>query len=159
MSEHRFTVQASWVGGLAGSGEVRSEGLRTTYSIPANMGGPGAGSNPEELLIAAASSCYLITLAVMLGKAGVTYESLAVMSEGEVLFDKGLQFVRLVHRPRIELPDTATESDRAAALSAAAQAEKGCMVSRAMHGNVEVRVEPELVLAPGTELPRRRVSG
>jgi peroxiredoxin-like protein len=149
MSEHHTTVQASWRGSSqTGTGELSSESLRSTFSIPRDLGGPGKGTNTEELVLGAAGACYLITLSVLLGKRGVPYDTLEVRTDGTFLFDKGLHFVSVAHHPRIVLPATATAAHREAALAAAEQAEQGCMVSRAMRGNVAVSVHPVVAVAP-----------
>jgi peroxiredoxin-like protein len=152
MSEHRMTVHASWHGSSqTGAGELSAEVLRSTYSIARELGGPGNGTNPEELVLGAAASCYLITLAVMLGKRGVPFDSLEVTTDGTVLFDKGLQLLSLSHHPRITLSATATVEHREAALAAAELAERGCMVSRAMRGNVATSAHPVVVVAPAID--------
>jgi peroxiredoxin-like protein len=151
MSEHQFTVRASWHGSSqTGAGQLNSKALSSTFSIPGNLGGPGQGTNPEELVVSAAASCYLITLAVALDKRGVPFDKLEVTTDGMVLFDKGLQLTRLTHHPRITLIATATVAHREAALATAEQAEQGCMLSRAVRGNVPVNVHP-LVVSSGTE--------
>jgi peroxiredoxin-like protein len=151
MSEHRMTVRASWHGSSqTGAGELSSKGLSSTFSIPGDLGGPGKGTNPEELVLGAAAACYLITLAVALGKRGVPFEDLEVTTDGLVIFDKGLHLTRLMHHVRITLPRAAT-GYREAALAAAEQAEQGCMVSRAVRGNVPVSVHPVVEVSPGIE--------
>ncbi len=149
MSEHRMTVQANWRGSSqAGTGELSSEGLRSTFSTPRDLGGAGKGTNSEELVLGAAAVCYLITLAVMLGKRGVPFDTLDVTTEGTLLFDKGLQLVSLSHHPRITLLATATAAHREATLDAARQAEQSCMVARAMRGNVAISVHPVVAVTP-----------
>ena len=63
--QHTFTLTGDWTGGLRGQGTLAVGGLASAISVPTVLGGPGAGTNPEELLTAAASSCYLITLAAI----------------------------------------------------------------------------------------------
>lgn len=41
------------------------------YPSP-SLGGQGEGTNPDELLVSAASSCYIISLAATLEKSGFT---------------------------------------------------------------------------------------
>jgi peroxiredoxin-like protein len=148
MSEHLMTVKASWHGSSqTGAGELSSDSVCSTFSIPRVLGGPGKGTNPEDLVLGAAATCYLITLAVMLGKRGVPFDALEVTTDGIVLFDKGLQLVSVSHHPRITLSATATAAHREGALAAAEQAEQGCMVARAMRGNVAMSVHPVVAVA------------
>jgi peroxiredoxin-like protein len=146
MSEHRFTVTASWAGGISGQGELCSEGLQSGISVPATLGGRGEGTNPEELLFVAAASCFLITLSVILSKRSLPFEKLEVATEGFVLFDKGLKITKIVHHPCITVPATATAAEREQVLAATQLAEQGCMISRAIHGNVEVSVDARLAI-------------
>jgi len=67
MESSVFSVSGTWQGDRNGIGNIRSEGgLDIGVSVPKEFDGPGAGSNPEELLISAANNCYMITLAAML---------------------------------------------------------------------------------------------
>jgi peroxiredoxin-like protein len=151
MSEHHTTIQASWRGSSqAGAGELSTDALRSTFSIPRELGGPGKGTTTEELVLGAAGACYLITLAVALGKRSIPYDALEIRTDGTFLFDKGLHFVSVAHHPRIVLSATATAAHREAALAATAAAEQGCMVSRAIRGNVAMTVHPEVTVAPAT---------
>jgi peroxiredoxin-like protein len=147
MSEHRFTVTASWAGDLSGEGELITEGLQSAISAPTNLGGIGKGTNPEDLLFAASASCFLITLSVILTKRNLPFEKLEVATEGFVIFDKGPGIKKIVHHPSITVPATATAAQREQVLAAAQLAEQGCMISRAVRGNVEVSVEARVVTA------------
>lgn len=142
MSEHLFLMEAAWQGGRLGTGELTGKGLQAAISIPGEMGGPGVGTNPEELLIGAAMNCYIITLAAILEKRSLAVHSLTLQSEGAVAVEGGSQqFRRLIHRPVIVL----AEADQKAietATYAAHRAEQACMISKALRGNVEIRVEP-----------------
>lgn len=66
MSDLLFTSKLSWSGGRSSSGLVEAGGQSLQVSVPASMGGLGAGTNPEELLSSAVGSCYTSTLAAIL---------------------------------------------------------------------------------------------
>jgi len=140
--EHAFTMKAVWHGGRLGQGDLAGAGMQANISIPAELGGPGTGTNPEELLIGAALTCYLITLAAILEKRQIEVESLSIQSDGVVSVEGGHQrFSRIVHRPRIVL--TAADEEMLAKVEQAAhRAEQACMISKALRGNVEISVEP-----------------
>ncbi|WP_230486404.1 SACOL1771 family peroxiredoxin [Paenibacillus polymyxa] len=117
--------------------------LRTAISIPAEMGGPGVGTNPDEMLLGAAATCYLITLAAMMERASLPVASLALESEGIVDVTNNIfTYRRIVHRPQVQLAADATESQIEQALRLAEQAETSCMISRAVAGNVALSTEP-----------------
>ena len=66
MHQHDFKVQTSWQGGRNNVGNVQGDILSENISIPASLGGVGIGTNPDEMLVSAASSCYIISLAATL---------------------------------------------------------------------------------------------
>ncbi len=49
MSEHHFHLAADWPGGRNSSGSIEAGNLKTEISIPPEMGGPGIGTNPDEI--------------------------------------------------------------------------------------------------------------
>lgn len=141
----RFALEGHWHGGRLGSGKVTAGALSSSVSIPAEMGGPGIGTNPDELLLAAAANCYLITLASILENRKLPVRSLSLRSEGTVERDGGrLTYKRIVHRPLIELEGTPSDDVRTTALLGAERAEKACMISQAVRGNVELAVEADV---------------
>jgi peroxiredoxin-like protein len=117
--------------------------LSTKFSVPTNLGGPGIGTNPEELLLSAAYGCYLITLAILLTNRKIPFTRIELESEGFVINDKGLQYDRIEHRPTIYV-DQPVDEEYIVAL--AKHAEHACMVSSALRGNVVVNVEPRVLV-------------
>lgn len=146
MAEHRFILTARWNGGRNGAGEIAAGNLRSAVSVPKELNGPGVGTNPEELLLGAASTCYLITLSAILERRELPVADLALTSEGTVSTEGGVHFQKIVHRPRIRLSSGATPEQRESARQAAEQAEHACMISKAVRGNVTVSVEPEVLV-------------
>ncbi|MGG4220932.1 OsmC family protein [Paenibacillus jamilae] len=141
--EHTFLLKADWNGGRNSDGRIEAGQLRTAISIPAEMGGPGVGTNPDEMLLGAAATCYLITLAAMMERASLPVVSLALESEGIVDVTNNIfTYRRIVHRPRVLLSADATESQIEQAVRLAEQAETSCMISRAVAGNVALSTEP-----------------
>ncbi|MBO3284461.1 OsmC family protein [Paenibacillus sp. FSL M8-0228] len=141
--EHTFLLKADWNGGRNSDGRIEAGQLRTAISIPAEMGGPGVGTNPDEMLLGAAATCYLITLAAMMERASLPVASLALKSEGIVDVTNNIfTYRRIVHRPQVQLAADATESQIEQALRLAEQAETSCMISRAVAGNVTLSTEP-----------------
>ncbi|MFC5447169.1 OsmC family protein [Paenibacillus aestuarii] len=142
MSEHRFILTAEWSGGLHGTGEIRTNSLMSPISVPAGLGGPGLGTNPEDLLLGAAATCYLITLGAILHKQGI--EQLELTSEITVDTAPAMKVKRLIHRPRIRAAAGTSEAQLEKIKNSAIRAELVCMISKALRGNVEISVEPEI---------------
>ncbi|MEG0908505.1 MAG: hypothetical protein RSI45_07215, partial [Lactococcus sp.] len=61
MAKHIFTSQINWPGGRNAVGNLETTALNEAISIPSVMDGPGVGTNPDEMLLGAASTCYTIT--------------------------------------------------------------------------------------------------
>lgn len=145
MAEHHFHLQAHWNGGRNSIGELSCGGLQTKISIPPEMDGPGVGTNPDEMLLGAASVCYIITLAAMMERSGLEKNNLSMTSEGIVDVTNGVfTYKKIIHRPKIELKSCAEKSDVKLAYRLAEKAEKACMISRAIKGNVQLELEAEV---------------
>lgn len=142
MAEHHFILDADWPGLRNDSGEIRTKNLSTRISIPEEMDGPGIGTNPDEMLLGAAATCYIITLAAMMERSHLEKEGLRLQSEGIVDVTNGVfTYKKIIHRPFIILKDSATEHDIELAHKLAQKAETSCMISRAIKGNVELELE------------------
>lgn len=145
--EHVFHLEATWKGGRNSEGEIDAGSLRSVISIPTEMGGPGTGTNPDEMLLGAASTCYIITLAAMMERAGLLVQSLALSSEGIVDVTNNIfTYRRITHRPRIVLAAGSSHEHLVQAERLADKAEQSCMISRALAGNVELSTQAVVVL-------------
>lgn len=107
------------------------------------MEGPGVGTNPDEMLLSAAASCYLMTLAAMIERAELKVAELALDSELVLDMQRGgYRCQRITHRPRLRLDPRTSAADRRKLEHLLSMAERRCMISRALRGNVEIMVEP-----------------
>lgn len=144
MAEHTFHYEGSWEGGRAGRGQIKVGDLSSVISTPASMNGLGEGTNPDEMLVGAAGSCYLMTLAFGLESEGVSVEELTMKSMGTASEEGGLHFEKITHRPHIVLSAEADEDQVKKVNRLVEKSEERCMVSKALRGNVEVTVEAEV---------------
>lgn len=145
MTEHHFQFRAAWPGGRNGVGTIHCGHLDAEVSIATGMGGPGVGTNPDEMLLGAAATCYLMTLAAMIERAKLAIADMALESDITVAVDNGAyRCTRIVHRPSITLAAGADASDMAKLERLVELADRHCMVSNALRGNVELCVEPRL---------------
>ena len=148
MAEHQFHLKAKWPGLRNDVGEIETERLKTKVSIPPEMDGPGIGTNPDEMLLGAAATCYMITLAAMMERSDLEKESLTMESEGIVDVTNGvITYKKIIHRPYIILNSNATEKDRSLAERLAKKAETSCMISRAVKGNVDIELRTTVEVA------------
>lgn len=126
-----YTAKAHTVGGREGGTSRTDDGrLNIAFSTP---GGPGNGTNPEQLFAAGWSSCFLSALKLLAGKRKIDLpEDLAVDAE----VDLGLMHggFRLAARLKVTLPGV----DRHVAEELVEAGHQVCPYSLATHGNIDV---------------------
>lgn len=142
MTEHRFELKATWTGGLDGTGHIQAGCLTTPISVPSEFDGPGMGTNPEEMLLGAAATCYIITLGALLQRTEIL--SLELQSHILVQNQPTMKVNAIIHRPLISVPPQTTEAQLDKINKAAIRAEQTCMISKALRGNVHISVEPNI---------------
>ncbi|WP_045519492.1 OsmC family protein [Neobacillus niacini] len=148
MSEHVFHLKANWPGLRNDVGEIEAGNLKTKVSIPPEMDGPGVGTNPDEMLLGAAATCFIITLAAMMERSGLEKVDLTMDSEGIVDVTRGvITYKKIIHRPHIVLKPGASKKDVELAGRLINKAETSCMISRAIQGNVEIELEATVEIA------------
>lgn len=142
MAQHYFHLKADWPGLRNDVGTIDAGNLKTKISIPPEMDGPGIGTNPDEMLLGAAATCYIITLAAMMERSRLEKVTLTMESIGVVDVTNGvITYKKIIHKPQIVLKQDATEKDEALAQKLAEKAETSCMISRAIKGNVVIELE------------------
>ncbi len=139
-----FDVRLSWSGaGRDGTGEIATDELALEWSVPASMGGRGVGTNPEELLVCAVSSCYTATLLGVLRRAGLPASGIRTEATGTVTGYPGqARFARIVVSPTIVDGDPALVRQYEQAAEAA---HDRCFIGRTIAGNVDYEVGPVAV--------------
>ena len=142
MTLHSFHLTADWPGLRNDVGTIKTANLYSQISIPPEMEGPGIGTNPDEMLLGAAATCYIITFAAMLERSKIDKLQLTMTSEGIVDITNGIiTYKKIIHRPYLILQ---SEEDLNLAQKLAQKAESSCMISRALKGNVEIEVEARI---------------
>ncbi|MGM8211474.1 OsmC family protein [Virgibacillus sp. W0430] len=145
MAKHHFHLKAQWPGGRNSEGYIEAGNLQSVISIPDAMDGPGVGTNPDEMLLGAASTCYLITLAAMIERRNLPLEEMLLESVGIVEVHNGVfTYERIIHQPTVILKEEATDEQFVTLEKLVKAADKSCMISRAIRGNVEVEVQANL---------------
>ncbi|MCA0988215.1 OsmC family protein [Guptibacillus algicola] len=142
--EHVFELKGSYKGGRKGKGEVHSENFSADVTIPTSMGGLDEGTNPDELLLSSSAACYFMTLGLYLEAKNISFEDIKISSK-LIVSEEGRVHVESIHHyPVVYLNETPDESLRKRILDIADRAEDGCMITRAIKGNVNVFVEPSI---------------
>ncbi len=136
-----------WQGDLmTGSGVVTLDSSNTAsfpVTFPRRIGEPDGTTSPEELVGAAHSACFAMSLANGLSTAGHVPTSLAVSAE--VTLDKNEDGQRAITRVVLsvdgQVPGITAEEFTAAAETAKA----GCIISRALAGVGDISVVATLL--------------
>ena len=137
MADQLYTAKAHVTGGRAeGHGRSSDGALEVDLRLPAEMGGAGGGTNPEQLFAVGYAACFEGALGVVARRAKAETGDAAIDSQVSLSPDGqgGFQLsVGLdVTLPAIEDPATAVELVRAA--------HQVCPYSNATRGNIEVQL-------------------
>lgn len=140
MSE--YTGTARWTRGR--NGIAAAEGVEQTidFSAPVEFQGRNGSWTPEHFLMAAVAGCFVTTFAAIAEFSKFDFASLDVSATGTLeKAVQGFHFTQIVLRPVLEVT---REEDRERALRLVGKAERACLVSRSLRG--EVKVEPRVEL-------------
>lgn len=147
---HHYEAACSWEG-ETGSGyatysrahQVVVEPSKSTLSLSSDPAFRGDASriNPEQLLVAAAASCQLLSFLAVAARAGMDVRRYQDSAAGEMPeAELPIRITRITLRPRIELCSGPTE---ARVRQAVQQAHEECYIASSL--KTEVSVEPTIV--------------
>jgi len=128
-----YTAKAHTTGGREGGASHSDDGrLDVKLSSP---GGPGAGTNPEQLFAAGWSACFLSAIKLVAGKKKVSLPAdVAIDAEIDLGTTHGV--LGLAARLNVSLPGI----DRQAAQALVDAAHQVCPYSHATRGNIDVTI-------------------
>jgi organic hydroperoxide reductase OsmC/OhrA len=146
--EHSYRIETKWTGndgqGTANYRAYRRDheitGAGKTAPIPGSSDpafrGDGTRYNPEEMLVAALSTCHMLWMLHLCADAGIVIadyrdEAIGTMLESE---DGAGHFTRVVLRPRMTIADPARMAD---ATALHAKAHELCFIARSVNFPVE----------------------
>jgi lipoyl-dependent peroxiredoxin len=138
-------AEAAWHGTFReGEGKMRlgSGAFEGAYSYRSRMEDSEPGTNPEELLGAAHTGCFSMSLARRLS--AEDYSPERIHTEARVRFGRsgeGYAISRIELRTEAEVPDV----DEDLFLKKAEAAKRDCAVSKALAGAEEIALEAKLV--------------
>jgi Ohr subfamily peroxiredoxin len=134
MANKLYTAKAHVTGGRAEGHGVSSDGaLEVDLRVPLEMGGPGGGTNPEQLFAVGYASCFESALGVVARRAKAESGDVAIDSEVSLSPDGKGGFVLSVALD-VTLPSVAGD----AAVELVRAAHEVCPYSNATRGNIEV---------------------
>lgn len=127
-----YTAKIHTTGGRDGASRSDDGRLDVKQSGP---GSPGTGTNPEQLLAAGWSACYLSAMQLIAGKKNVKFPPDGAVDAEVDLCNSGPGEYFLRARMNVSMPGV----DRNVAQEIAEGAHHICPYSKAMKGNIEVQ--------------------
>lgn len=147
---HEYPVTVNWSGGRTGNGTLAGDrsGVQSPLSVPEEFGGPGSGTNPEELLAKAVAGCYSITFGIVAEARRLPFVNIETHATGEVE-ENGPSFTykSVTLKPTITLAADATDDQVKLADEMAHKADLYCIITNAIRDKVAINVEPTIVRA------------
>ncbi len=135
MAKVLYTAEATVIGARAeGHGRTSDGALEVDLRIPEDMGGPGGGTNPEQLFAVGYASCFESALAVTARRARVEVGEARIDSKVKLLPTKERGFELAVELD-VKLPSI---EETSAAVDLVRAAHRVCPYSNAIRGNIDV---------------------
>ena len=131
MSEetHEYNVKVDWTHNRVGNLTVEGK-PKIQISTPPEFDGPEGIISPEDLFVAAASSCLMTTFVTFTKKLRVEFKSFTCEGHGTLeRVEKGFQFTKILLRTKVtvESEEQIPKAERALELAG-----KYCLVSNSM---------------------------
>ena len=136
MAKIIYTAKAHVTGGREGHGHTTDNQLDVDLRIPSEMGGPGGGTNPEELFAVGYAACFESALMNVARRRHGDVGDVSIDSQVSLLPNGEGGFVLAV-----VLDVTLTSiADRATAVMLVQEAHEVCPYSNATRGNISVEL-------------------
>ena len=153
---HRYRTELTWQGSTGGGYAAYDRthqvdappgNVSLTMSADAAFRGDPELPNPEQLLLAAASSCQLLSFLALVAREGIDVISYADSAQAIMPDDdKPVRIARIILRPRVLVVDPGV-GERVRALMV--RAHHDCFIANSV--NSEIILEPEIRQADGSE--------
>lgn len=144
MSQSEILFNSTWNGSTSNEGHLTGKHLSTKLTIPNMYAGTEPGTNPKELLISAATSCYFMTLVAMLEQrklpiTKIEMSTFAINADNENL--------KISHFPTITLSQNASQEHLDISTRTMNGADKACAI-----GNMLRKADVEITVTGKTSL-------
>ena len=131
-----YTAEAHVTGGRAdGHGKTSDGVLEVDLRLPAEMGGEGGGTNPEQLFAVGYAACFEGAIGAVSRRQKLETEDVAIDSKVSLHAGEERTFVISV-----ELDVTLPSVEGEAAVELVREAHKVCPYSNATRGNIDVKL-------------------
>ena len=142
MPQFSRTTTTDWTGTLMeGNGQVKAGtgAFSLPVSFPRRIGEPGGATSPEELIAAAHGACYAMVIAGALAKNNASASRHSVTCT--VTADKSDAGIKITTSKLHVTVEGLSGMDKDKFVTTANDAEKGCPVSNALRGSLNIEVE------------------
>jgi osmotically inducible protein OsmC len=139
-------VDVEWTGGLMdGSGVARAGtgAFSLPVTFPSRIGEPDGKTTPEEFMAASHAVCYAMVLSNTIGKQGGKARKITVTAT--VTADKGDSGIKVTSSQLKAVVEGLEGIDTGKLQELATGAEKGCPISNAIRGSVNITVDAQAV--------------
>lgn len=145
MASFERHVDVDWSGSVTeGKGEAKagSGAFSLPVTFASRIGEPAGKTSPEEMMAAAHAACYAMALNAALGKKGASAERTHVTAT--VVADKSESGIK-IGTSKLKVVAYGLKGITAAEFPAFAQeAEKGCPVSNAYRGSMQITLDAQV---------------
>ncbi len=145
MADILRSADAVWNGDFkGGKGSIDSQSgviSNTPYSFHTRFE-QAPGTNPEELIAAAHAACFSMAFAATLGRMGHNPQQIKTHATATLTPQQPSGF--RITKMRLETTGTVPGIDDATFKQIAGEAEKGCPVSNALRGGLEIELDAKL---------------
>jgi osmotically inducible protein OsmC len=144
MATFSRTVTVDWSGPIMeGKGEAKAGtgAFRLPVTFPSRIGEPAGHTSPEELMAASHAACYAMALNATLGRKQASASRTLITAT--VTADKGDTGIKLISSKLKVTAEGLKGIDKSQFADVAREAEKGCPISNAIRGNLQIDVEAE----------------
>jgi Ohr subfamily peroxiredoxin len=136
MSKPIYTAEAHVTGGRAdGHGKTSDGALEVDLRLPAEMGGEGGGTNPEQLFAVGYAACFEGAIGAVSRRQKTETEDVEIDSKVSLLAGEDRTF-NIAVELAVRLPQLSDDD----AVELVREAHKVCPYSNATRGNIDVKL-------------------
>ena len=146
MATFSRNVTVNWQGSIMeGKGEVKAGtgAFSLPVTFPRRIGEPEGSTSPEELIAAAHAACYAMALNATVGRKGGKIDRSVITAT--VTADKGDSGITITTSKLTVVAHGLTGIPKEQFGEVAAAAEKGCPVSNALRGSLNIELDAKAV--------------
>jgi osmotically inducible protein OsmC len=145
MATFSRTVNVDWAGSIMegkGTAKAGSGAFSLPVSFPTRIGEPQGNTSPEELMAASHAACYAMALNATVGRKGGSIGRTHVTAT--VTADKGESGIKVTTSRLKVVAEGLQGIDKGQFDQVAREAEKGCPISNALRGSLQIELETEV---------------